>query len=95
MEPWWSFGCGVCRVHASPAARQRGGYLCGNGEQAAMEELQNQRSEAGQWNKTSHRDAVKPGKTHFFHLGFLCSGTGGTAGVQHLCCERSSSGWAV
>lgn len=45
-----------------------------------MEELQNQMSEAGQWNETSHRDAVKPGKTHFFHLGFLCSGTGAGGG---------------
>lgn len=75
--PGGALGCGVRRVDASPAARQRGGCLCGHGEQAAMEELQNQRSEAGQWNKTSHREAVKPGKAHFFHLGFLCSGTGG------------------
>lgn len=57
-------------------AREHGGYLCGNGEQAAMEEQQNQMSEPGQWNKTSHRDVVKTGKAHFFHLGFLCFGAG-------------------
>lgn len=77
----------MCRVNTSPVAPGHGGYLCGNGEQAAMTEQQNQMSEPGQWNKTSHRDVVKTGKTHFFHLGLLRFGAGRDVQVQHLRCE--------
>lgn len=38
-------------LNTSPVAPEHGGYLCGNGEQAAMMELQNQMSEPGQRNK--------------------------------------------
>lgn len=49
-----------------------------------MTEQQNQMSEPGQWNKTSHCDVVKTGKTHFFHLGLLRFGAGRDVQVQHL-----------